>query len=178
MPVDWVSAQACPLDKKNSKEGCQAVRLSKSTLSKRWATVSSVRCWSGAFVVVQPGRMHLDNNMADLVSKPLFIKGSLLTWREQLGANARSPAKMLRTSARVQGAINKLHVWVPRLRHGDLRLCHQSYRDARVVLQCADGELAVKPGWWGSSRHHKRSGLLSRRVSSCGGLLASTGDIS
>ena len=33
-----------------------------------------------------------------------------------------------------------------RLRRGDLRLSQQSYRDARVVLQCADGELIVKPG--------------------------------
>ena len=27
MPVDWVSAQACPLDKKNGKDGCEAVKL-------------------------------------------------------------------------------------------------------------------------------------------------------
>ena len=27
MPVDWVSAQACPLDKMNGKESCKAVRL-------------------------------------------------------------------------------------------------------------------------------------------------------
>ena len=27
MPVAWVSAQACPLDEKNGKEGCEAVRL-------------------------------------------------------------------------------------------------------------------------------------------------------
>ena len=26
MPVDWVSAQACPLDKKNGKERCEAVK--------------------------------------------------------------------------------------------------------------------------------------------------------
>ena len=33
-----------------------------------------------------------------------------------------------------------------RRRRADLRLYQQSYRDVRVVLQCADGELEVKSG--------------------------------
>ena len=41
----------------------------------------------------------------------------------------------------------------PQLRHVDLRLCQKFNREARVVLQCADGEL-VKPG---SSGHHRSS---------------------
>ena len=47
-----------------------------------------------------------------------------------------------------------------RHRHCDLRLCQQSYRDARVVLQCADGELVVKTWVRSSSEYHRSSGYF------------------
>ena len=63
-------------------------------------------------MVVLPGHMHLDIKMDDLVSKPPFIKGSLLIGRVWLGATLLSPARMIRTHLRAQGMINKMRVLV------------------------------------------------------------------
>ena len=109
MPVDWVSAQACPLDKRNSKEGCEAVRLINIVEEMGNSVIGTLL--EGAFVVVLPGHTHLDINVADLVSRPSFIKGSLLIGRVWPGATSRSPARMSRMHLRAQGTINKMHAW-------------------------------------------------------------------
>ena len=81
-------------------------------VEERWATVSSARCWSGAFVVFLPGHASGYQHGAVLDSKLSFIKGSLLTGRVCLGETSRSPARMSRLHLRAQGTINKVHVWV------------------------------------------------------------------
>ena len=127
-PADWVSAQTCPLDRKNDKEA-----------------VSSVLCWSGAFVVVLPGHTHLDINMA--ASKQSSTKGYLLIGRVWLGQQGCQECIASPVHEQQDAGLG------PQLRHVDLRLCQKFNREARVVLQCADGEL-VKPG---SSGHHRSS---------------------
>ena len=53
---------------------------------------------------------------------------------------------MLKTLLQVLDMINKMRVFVLVFGLKISGSCQQSYRDARVVLHCADGDLVVKPG--------------------------------
>ena len=143
--VDWVSAQACPLDKKNGKEGCEAVRLINiveemgnsfvGTLLERGIRGRSALAmcvWISTWPISSRG-YHSS-------------KGHCSSGACELGATSRSPARMSRMHLRAQGTINKMHVWVLGFAIVTCASAQQSYRDARVVLQCVDGELVVKPG--------------------------------
>ena len=153
MPVDWVSAQACPT-KKNGKECCEAVRLINiveemgnsfvGTLLMRGIRARSARPYASGY---QHGRSRLEA----VIHRRVIAHRARVT-----GCNFVVSSKYVKNASASPGHEQQDACLGARLRHVDLRLYQQSYRDARVVLQCADGELLVKPGWWASSRHHRR----------------------
>ena len=99
IPVDWVSAQACPLDKKNGKEGCEEVRLidiveemSNSfvdTLLERDIRGRSARPYASGY---QHGRSRLE----------AIIHQRVIAHR----------ARVAGRNIAVSSTINKMHVWV------------------------------------------------------------------
>ena len=144
MPVDWVSAQACPLDKKNSKVGCEAVRLGNIVeemgnsyvghLLQSGAQGRSKRAYASSY---QTRRSRLE----------AVIQQRVVAYRaRQAGLNFAVSSKDVKNAFASPGHDQQDDGLRARLRPQDLRLCQQSYRNARVVLNCADGELVVKPG--------------------------------
>ena len=140
MPVNWVSAKACPLDKKNGKEGCEAVRLTDivqemghsfvGTLLERGIRIRSARPYASGY---QNGRSRLE----------AIIHQRVIVHRARVAGRNFAVSKNAFASP---GHDQQDACLGARLRHVDVRLCQQSYRDARVVLQCADGKLVVKLG--------------------------------
>ena len=108
MLVDWVSAQACPLDKNNGKEVCEAVRLINIVEEMGNSFVGTLlergirSAWPFA-----SGYQH-----GRSLSRLSLLKGSSLIGGVWLGATSRSPARMSIMHLRAQGTINKMHVWV------------------------------------------------------------------
>ena len=131
MAVDWVSAQACPLDKKNGKEGCEAVRLVNivqelgnsfvGTQLERGIRGRSARPYASGY---QHGRPRLEAIIHQrVIAHRVHVAGRNFAVSGKDVKNAFASPRYDQQDACL-GA---------RLRHCDLRLCQQSYRDARVV---------------------------------------------
>ena len=173
MPVDWVSAQACPYDKKNGKEGCEAVRLINivEEMGQQFRRYSV----GAAFVVVLPDHMHLDINMADLASKLSLVKGVVAHRVCVAGCNFAVSSKDVNHTFASPG-------------HDQQDAC----LGARLRHSASANELNKMPEWFFSVpmenlwsnlgvelfRAPQGQWIFSKRQKSGFGLLASTGGIS
>ena len=138
MPVDWVSAQACPLDKKNGKEGCEAVRFVNiveemgssfdDTLLERSMRGRSARPYASGYQH-QHGRSGFE----------AIIHQRVIAHRARVvGRNFAVSSKDVKNAFASPGYEQQDACLGDRLRHVDSRVCQPSYQPSYQDV--------VKPG--------------------------------